>query len=61
MLGDERYRVDLARHPAWTANRLALHAAVLGFEHPRTHEQLQFKSPLPAEFERFIARMTTNG
>lgn len=61
VLGDERYRADLARHPAWTANRLALHAAVLGFEHPRSHEGLQFESPPPAEFERFIARMKTNG
>ena len=31
VLGDERYRADLAHHPAWTAKRLALHAAVLGF------------------------------
>jgi 23S rRNA pseudouridine1911/1915/1917 synthase len=57
VLGDERYHAGLARHPAWTANRLALHAAVLGFEHPRSHERLRFESPLPPEFERFIAQM----
>jgi 23S rRNA pseudouridine1911/1915/1917 synthase len=56
VLGDARYRADRARHPAWTARRLALHAAVLGFEHPRSHEWLRFESPLPPEFERFIAR-----
>ena len=55
VLGDERYRSELARHRGWTARRLALHAAVLGFEHPRTHEELRFESPLPAEFERFLA------
>ena len=61
VLGDERYRADLAGHPAWKANRLALHAMVLGFEHPHSHEWLQFDSPLPAEFARFIARTRTNG
>jgi 23S rRNA pseudouridine1911/1915/1917 synthase len=57
VLGDERYHAGLARHPAWTANRLALHAAILGFEHPHSHERLRFESPLPPEFERFIAQM----
>ncbi len=61
VLGDDRYGVDHARHPAWSAHRLALHAAVLGFEHPRSHEWLQFESPLPPEFARFIARTRTNG
>ena len=56
VLGDERYCADLARHAAWKAHRLALHAAVLSFEHPRSHEWLQFESPLPAEFKRFLMR-----
>nr|WP_255726730.1 RluA family pseudouridine synthase [Microvirga sp. ACRRW] len=30
-------------------NRQALHAAVLGFEHPRTGEFLRFESPIPAD------------
>lgn len=55
VLGDERYRPDLAQHPAWKAKRLALHAAVLGFDHPRTGKRLRFESPLPVEFERFLA------
>jgi 23S rRNA pseudouridine1911/1915/1917 synthase len=61
VLGDERYRVDLSRHPDWRANRLALHAITLGFEHPRSRERLQFQSPLPAEFSRFIIRTRKDG
>lgn len=29
----------------------ALHAGILGFDHPRTKEYLQFEAPLPKEFE----------
>ncbi len=29
--------------------RQALHAAVLGFQHPATHKQMRFESPLPAD------------
>ncbi len=54
VLGDERYRTDQSGHPAWRAKRLALHAAILGFVHPKTQEKLRFESPLPAEFERFL-------
>jgi 23S rRNA pseudouridine1911/1915/1917 synthase len=32
-----------------TLGRQALHAAVLGFEHPRSGEFLRFESPLPAD------------
>ncbi len=56
VLGDERYRTDLSYHPGWRANRLALHAAILGFDHPRTKESLRFESPLPDEFERFLSK-----
>jgi 23S rRNA pseudouridine1911/1915/1917 synthase len=55
VLGDDRYRSDQARHPAWKARRLALHATVLGFEHPRTGDALRFESPLPDEMKRFVA------
>jgi 23S rRNA pseudouridine1911/1915/1917 synthase len=61
VLGDERYRADLARHPAWKAKRLALHATSLGFEHPRSREWLQFESPQPVEFERFLMRKKSDG
>ena len=56
VLGDTRYRADLARHPSWRAKRLALHACVLGFRHPETGAPLRFESPLPKEFEKFLAK-----
>jgi 23S rRNA pseudouridine1911/1915/1917 synthase len=56
VLGDGRYGVEAARHPGWRYKRLALHATKLGFDHPHTHERLRFESPLPPEFESFIAR-----
>jgi 23S rRNA pseudouridine1911/1915/1917 synthase len=37
-----------------TLGRQALHAAVLGFEHPRTGKALRFESPLPAEMRRLL-------
>jgi len=57
VLGDQRYRPDRARHFLWTANRLALHAAILGFRHPRTDKPVRFESPLPIEFDRFLKAM----
>lgn len=54
VLGDQRYEPKLAQHPAWTSNRLALHAAVLGFAQPLTGELLRFESPLPQEFVKFL-------
>ncbi len=35
-------------------NRQALHAAVLGFEHPRTGDFLRFESPLPADMAALL-------
>lgn len=54
VLGDDRYRPKQAKHPGWKAKRLALHAAVLGFDHPATNEPVRFEAPLPAEFARFL-------
>ncbi|WP_239254424.1 RluA family pseudouridine synthase [Listeria ilorinensis] len=34
-----------------------LHAAELGFTHPRTGERLHFESPLPADFEAALAEL----
>jgi 23S rRNA pseudouridine1911/1915/1917 synthase len=39
---------------AKTLGRQALHAAVLGFEHPITHEALRFESPLPADMQAVL-------
>ncbi|WP_414468140.1 RluA family pseudouridine synthase [Methylobacterium currus] len=38
--------------------RQALHAALLGFRHPRTGESLRFESPPPADMARLIAALT---
>jgi 23S rRNA pseudouridine1911/1915/1917 synthase len=54
VLGDERYRPDLSAHPHWRHQRLALHARLLGFEHPVTQEPLRFEAPLPAEIDAFL-------
>ena len=37
--------------------RQALHAAVLGFVHPTSGQELRFESPLPADFERALATL----
>lgn len=59
VLGDPRYRPEEAAHRRWPYKRLALHAQVLGFEHPITGQPLRFESPLPAEFDRFLAGAKT--
>lgn len=43
---------DAAQAALRTLGRQALHAAVLGFEHPVTGEKLEFSSPLPADLVR---------
>lgn len=37
-----------------TCPRQALHARTLGFEHPRTHEQMFFEAPIPDDMSRLI-------
>ena len=34
-----------------------LHAGILGFNHPRTGEYLEFSSPLPEDFEQLLATL----
>jgi 23S rRNA pseudouridine1911/1915/1917 synthase len=43
------------------APRLALHAAVLGFEHPTTCKRLRWEMPLPADLRQFIERISAHG
>lgn len=51
VLGDTLYaNNDIARR----APRLALHAAVLGFVHPHTGQQLRFEAPLADDLERLV-------
>ena len=54
VLGDQRYGHELAKHPRWTAPRLALHARLLAFEHPLTGQPCRYEVPIPEEIRRFI-------
>jgi len=42
---------------ATTLGRQALHAAVLGFVHPLSHESLRFEVPPPADFAQALAAL----
>lgn len=55
VLGDPRYRPQQAAHPRWVRKRIALHARVLGFDHPVTGKPVTFESPLPAAMQNFLA------
>ena len=44
-----------------TLDRPALHAAVLGFRHPRTGEPLRFEAPLPPDIEDLLKRLREVG
>lgn len=56
VLGDERYRPDLAHHPRWRPKRLALHAVSLSFTHPVTGKPLRLQSALPAAMRAFLGQ-----
>jgi 23S rRNA pseudouridine1911/1915/1917 synthase len=63
LIGDPLYgRSNRASDPdpIKTFKRQALHAAILGFEHPISHEKLQFESSLPIDMEQFLARLRDN-
>lgn len=53
--GGERSRTFIPRPP-----RLALHAAVLGFTHPATGNQVRWEAPLPDELAAWITRLRTS-
>jgi 23S rRNA pseudouridine1911/1915/1917 synthase len=56
LVGETVYIRDW-RGPQLPAPRPMLHAAVLGFAHPRTGERLRFEEPAPEDFERVAARL----
>ena len=69
LFNDERYGGDrilkgttFAKYRQFIDNcftvmpRHALHARLLGFEHPATHENVLFESPLPADFQSLLAK-----
>lgn len=54
VLGDPRYRPEEAAHRRWPYKRLALHARLLGFDHPVSGQSLRFEAPVPREFNDFL-------
>jgi 23S rRNA pseudouridine1911/1915/1917 synthase len=56
LLGEPVYVRDY-RQPLMAAARPMLHAAVLGFVHPRTHELLHFESAPPEDFASLLASL----
>ncbi len=57
IIGDPRYRPELAEHPQWPLKRIALHAETLGLTHPLTDEPMLFSAPWPQEFRDFRRRV----
>jgi len=56
--GRENSVKDVATRRAITAmGRQFLHAAELGFAHPRSGEQMRFNSSLPSELEEFLSKI----
>ena len=51
------------KHALAQLKRQALHARVLGFEHPVTGEDLTFSAPMPKDMQRVVnaLRMQTDG
>jgi 23S rRNA pseudouridine1911/1915/1917 synthase len=64
VIGDKAYGAGFATKTALLAEparsiaaafpRQALHAFLLGFEHPATGEEMRFESPLPADMEELV-------
>lgn len=60
LLGDRLYRSRKVQHmvippEAPDPGRQCLHALRLGFRHPRTHEDVEFQAPMPADMERLLS------
>ena len=62
VLGDPIYgrlpSDKLARQQAQTIGRQALHAKVLGFEHPASGQRLRFASPMPPDMQAAVTALT---
>jgi 23S rRNA pseudouridine1911/1915/1917 synthase len=48
---------SIAQQCVDTVSRQALHAAVLGFYHPRTRQYLEFSSPLPGDLQELEQKL----
>ena len=61
VVGDTLYgapsRLRIGCREEQTLDRNFLHAAAIGFRHPRSGEALAFEAPLPEELKQFLARI----
>jgi 23S rRNA pseudouridine1911/1915/1917 synthase len=60
LCGDRVYRAAFGQTPLpdeSRATRLALHAAELGFAHPRSRGELLYESPLPVDMQKLVERL----
>ena len=57
VLGDKVYGGRKVCSAVSIINRQALHAAVLGFHHPKTGKYLEFNSPLPDDMQEAISTL----
>lgn len=57
VIGDQRYKPQLARDRFWDASRLALQAVELGFTHPITGKDCRFSLPMAADMRNFLNKM----
>ena len=55
VVGDPRYR---GKRTSFVTPRMFLHAHSLTFDHPRTGERISFRSPLPADLQEVLDRLT---
>jgi 23S rRNA pseudouridine1911/1915/1917 synthase len=58
LVGERVYIRDF-EGPRLPGPRPLLHAAELGFEHPRTGQPMRFESPMPNDFEQMLTRLRT--
>ena len=59
--GDIKYRGAFGREPIVDdsrVHRMCLHAAMLRFKHPTTHEMMLFETPWPVDMQRYLNRLT---
>lgn len=54
VLGDDVYGPEKC---PWKLQGQTLHAAVLGFDHPRTGAYMEFEAPLPEYFEKLLTEL----
>lgn len=57
IVGDPAYGRNGNKGMKMNVSGQALHAAILGFDHPRTGERLEFEAPLPEDMEDVLMRI----